>query len=135
MQNRITYEPITELFPHEIFVFGSNYAGRHKKGAALFALDNFGAVLGQGFGPMGQCYAIPTKDRNIETLPLNEIQPYIWVFIKYAQQNPHLIFKVTKIGCGLAGYSPKDVAPMFKSAIEIENIHLPEEFWEILNQE
>jgi hypothetical protein len=85
MQDRITYEPITELFPHEIFVFGSNYAGIHGKGAAKFALDNFGAIYGQGFGPMGQSYAIPTKDRNIKTLSLEEIQPYVWVFIKYAK--------------------------------------------------
>ena len=134
MDGRITYEPITELYPHEIFVFGSNLGGRHGKGAARLAMDKFGAIYGRGFGPYGQSYAIPTKDSNLKVLPLDEIRPYVLVFIKFAKQNPNKVFKVTKIGCGLAGYTPQDIAPLFKQSIEIENIHLPIEFWEILNK-
>lgn len=132
MDDRITYEPLTELFPHEIFVFGSNLAGRHGKGAAKFAMDNFGAVYGVGFGPQGQSYALPTKDSWLDVLPLEEIKAYVFVFIQYAKQNPDRIFKVTKIGCGLAGYEPEDIAPLFKLSNDVPNIHLPEEFWKIL---
>lgn len=132
-QDRITYEPINELYPHEIAVFGSNYAGRHGKGFAKVCREDYGAIYGIGFGPQGQCYAIPTKGWSLETLSLNEIQPYVWVFIKYAEQNPHLIFKVSSIGCGLAGYRPEDIAPLFSSSIDVVNIHLPIEFWNILN--
>lgn len=134
MEGRITYEPITELFPHEVFVFGSNLAGRHGRGAAKAAMDNFGAVYGIGFGPQGQSYAIPTKDSWLEVLSLEEIKAYVFVFIQYAKQNPDQIFKVTKIGCGLAGYDPEDIAPLFEKAMAVENIHLPEEFWKVLNQ-
>jgi len=133
MEGRVTYEPITELFPHEIFVFGSNLAGRHGKGAAKSAMDNFGAIYGIGVGPQGQSYAIPTKDSWFEVLPLEDIKAYVFVFIQYAKQNPKQIFKVTKIGCGLAGYDPRAIAPLFKNAIDVENIHLPVEFWNVLN--
>ena len=124
MENRITYEPITELYPHEVFVFGSNMAGRHGAGAAKFAVEKFGAVYGIGFGPQGQSYAIPTKNSWLEIMQLEEIKPYIFVFIKYAKQNPDKVFKVTKIGCGLSNYEPIDIAPLFREAIGIENIHL-----------
>jgi hypothetical protein len=97
-----------------IFTFGSNLAGRHGKGAALFAWKNHGAVYGQGVGPQGNAYAIPTKDASIRTLPLVKIKPYVEDFITYARANPTLKFQVTRIGCGLAGYKDSDIAPMFK---------------------
>lgn len=134
MVNRITPELITELNQDSIFVFGSNLAGRHGAGAALIAKNQFGATYGVGFGPQGQCYAIPTKDRNLKVLPLDEIEPYVKVFIEYAKQNPELTFKVTKVGCGLSGYSVSDIAPMFRDAIKLNNIHLPIEFWDKLNK-
>lgn len=124
---------ITELKENEIFVFGSNTAGRHGKGAALTA-RKFGAVYGKGVGPMGRTYAIPTKDNKIKTLPLNNIASYVEKFINYAQQHPELVFLVTPIGCGLAGYTPTDIAPMFKKCIEnkMDNVKLPESFLEVL---
>lgn len=134
MINRITPELITELNQNSIFVFGSNLAGRHGAGAALIAKNQFGAIYGVGFGPQGQCYAIPTKDRNLKVLPLDEIEPYVKVFIEYAKLFPKLTFKVTKIGCGLSGYSVSDIAPMFRDAIKLNNIHLPIEFWDELNK-
>lgn len=96
-----------------IFVFGSNQRGIHGAGAALEAKKSYGAKLGNGYGHFGQSFAIPTKDTNIQTLPLVNIQQYVSGFINYAKQHPELSFKVTQIGCGLAGYKPVDIAPMF----------------------
>ena len=99
-----------------IFVFGSNEAGRHGAGAAKYALRYHGAKIGAGVGHYGFSYAIPTKDYHIETLPLDRIREYVVQFIEYAKANPELQFKVTKIGCGFAGYNDSDIAPMFKDA-------------------
>lgn len=132
--NRITPKFITSLEPGEIFVFGSNLAGIHGAGAALYA-KKFGARQREGFGRVGQTFAIPTKDRHVKTMELGDFQPFIASFIHYAKKRPDLTFLVTPIGCGLAGYTPEQVAPLFKAAVELENVHLPEEFWEVLNRE
>lgn len=100
----------------KIFVFGSNLAGRHGKGAALTAFRNHGAIYGQGVGLQGDSYAIPTKDEQINTLPLNKIQRYVDQFIRFAKLNPDMKFEVTRVGCGLAGYEDSDIAPMFNDA-------------------
>lgn len=107
-----------------IFVFGSNLAGRHGKGAALYAKQHHGAVYGVGVGRTGDSYAIPTKDHNIRTLPLHYIEEYVHQFLAYAKSHPNLQFQVTKIGCGLAGYSEGQISPMFVDAPE--NCRLPE---------
>lgn len=99
-----------------IFVFGSNLAGRHGKGAALHAVKNCGAIYGQGKGRQGDSYAIPTKDRQLRVLDLQTIFTYVQEFIEYAKEHPHLTFQITNIGCGLVGYSPNDIAPMFRNA-------------------
>lgn len=99
-----------------IFVFGSNLAGRHGKGAALCARNKHGAEYGVGVGRTGNAYAIPTKDERIRTLPLESIAVYVKQFLDYAKAHPELEFQVTKIGCGLAGYQERDIAPMFKDA-------------------
>ena len=109
-----------------IFVFGSNLAGRHGKGAALFALKNHGAIRGQGIGLQGDSYAIPTKGYKLETLSLNEIEGYVGEFLEFAENSKHLIFQLTPIGCGLAGYKYTDIAPMFKNASM--NVLQPKEF-------
>lgn len=98
------------------FVFGSNEAGIHGAGAARFAVEHHGAIMGQGVGPQGTSYAIPTKDHQIQTLPLPRIASYVHVFLKYTEMRPDTIFHVTQIGCGLAGLDPKDMAPMFHDA-------------------
>lgn len=107
-----------------IFVFGSNLAGRHGKGAALFALKNHGAIYGQGVGRQGNSYAIPTKDYSLNTLPLGSIEYNVKMFLIYAERHPELTFNVTRIGCGLAGYRDDQIAPMFRGAPE--NCKLPE---------
>lgn len=99
-----------------IFVFGSNRAGRHGKGAALFAKKHHGAIQGQGRGLQGESYAIPTKDQHLRTLPLSEIEKEVNLFLEFARQHPEKTFNVTRIGCGLAGYTDLDIAPMFYHA-------------------
>jgi hypothetical protein len=108
----------------EIFVFGSNLAGRHGEGAALYARQHHGAIYGKGSGLQGRSYAIPTKDSQLEPLTLEEIQFYVNGFIAYARMNQDLTFNVTRIGCGLDGYTDAQIAPMFKLAPP--NCNLPE---------
>ena len=125
--NRVTSSNIKELQPNEIFVFGSNLEGQHGGGAALLAYKKWGAIWGQGVGLQGQTYGIPTMQGGVET-----IAPYVDEFIRFAQEHPELIFLVTEIGCGIAGFRPKEIAPLFKEAIQVENIHLPQRFWDVL---
>lgn len=113
---------------NRIFVFGSNLAGRHGKGAALFALKERGAVYGQGVGLQGQSYAIPTKDERLRPLPLVRIDRFVSNFMRFAQSHPELEFEVTKVGCGLAGYSEAEIEPMFVGRLGgvPKNVYLPE---------
>lgn len=99
-----------------IFVFGSNLAGRHGKGAALAARQIHGAVYGVGVGRTGNAYAIPTKAADLSVLPLEAIAGYVRDFVAYAQENPDLTFEVTRVGCGLAGYADTQIAPLFRDA-------------------
>jgi hypothetical protein len=99
-----------------VFVFGSNLAGIHGAGAAKFALHCKGAIWGIGEGLQGASYALPTKDENIHTLPLEDIKSRVDTFLAYAETCPWIEFKVTCVGCGLAGLQHKDIAPMFKNA-------------------
>jgi hypothetical protein len=103
--------------PHDkgIFVFGSNLAGFHGAGAALSAKLLYGATLGMGIGLMGRCYAIPTKDRHIRTLNLSVITQHVDVFKTFTHDNPEMRFFVTRVGCGLAGYTDKVIAPLFRT--------------------
>ena len=108
------------------FVFGSNLAGRHGKGAAKWAHDYFGAIYGKGVGEQNSCYAIPTKSKHLKTLGISEIFKYVHDFITYSRNHPNITFQLTPIGCGLAGYTPKDIAPLF---IDLpDNVLIPEEF-------
>lgn len=133
MQTRISKEQISELAPGEIFVFGSNMAGIHGAGAAKTALK-WGAKMGRGFGINGQTFAIPTKGFDIQTLPLHQIELYVELFIDVAWELPDLTFLVTEIGCGLAGYTPEDIAPLFKDCMGLSNVYLPKRFWDVLNK-
>lgn len=124
-------DPTLEAPPHKIFVFGSNLAGRHGKGAALFAKQYRGAIYGQGFGEQGQSYAIPTKDANLRVLPVDIIANYVKLFIEDARVNTEIEYYVTPIGCGLAGYKYSEIAPFFKDVPE--NVELNEYFKKELN--
>lgn len=120
---KFTPERISELKENEIFVFGSNLRGAHGGGAARLAYERFGAVWGKGVGLQGRSYAIPTMQGGVET-----IKPYVDEFIGFAKKNKGLLFYVTRIGCGIAGFSASDIAPLFVEAIGVENIILPEDF-------
>ena len=123
MYNReFTPEQITVLGENDIFVFGSNLEGRHAGGAARLAHRSFGAVMGQGVGLQGNSYAIPTMQGGVET-----IRPYVDEFVAFAKAHSNLSFYVTKIGCGIAGFSEWDIAPLFADAIDVENILIPQE--------
>lgn len=138
MKRNITPENITKLDKDSIFVFGSNEGGKHGAGAALTAKEKFGAVEGVGFGPQGQSFAIPTKNWNLSsTLSKDTIECYCVRFCEYALQHKDKKFYVTKIGCGLAGLTPEDVANCFTMVDmeQIDNIYLPEEFWKVLDKE
>lgn len=127
--DRITPARITNLKPNEVFVFGSNLAGFHGGGAAHIAHAKFGAIWGQGVGMQGQSYAIPTMQGGVET-----IKPYVDQFIDYARQNSIYRFYVTRIGCGIAGFTDEEIAPLFREAVDVENICLPTEWWALLDR-
>ena len=122
-----TPDAITELRPDEVFVFGSNLEGMHGGGAAYLAFKQFGAVMGCGVGLRGQSYAIPTMQGGVET-----IKPYVDEFIAFATDHPDLFFYVTRIGCGIAGFREKEIAPLFEGANTLENVCLPEGFAKLL---
>lgn len=118
---------IEQLAENEIFVFGSNLAGMHGGGAARLARLKWGAVMGQGVGLQGRTYAIPTMQGGPET-----IKPYVDEFIAFAKAHPGLRFLVTEIGCGIAGFTPSQIAPLFAGAADVPNILLPARFWDVL---
>ena len=130
MYNRsYTPEKISELKDGEIFVFGSNLAGSHGGGAARLAHERFGAVWGQGVGLQGRSYGIPTMQGGVET-----IQPYVDEFIAFAKEHPEYTFLVTRIGCGIAGFTTHEMAPLFAKAIDMENVLLPKAFVDVIQR-
>lgn len=130
MYNRdFTPEWINQLSENEVFVFGSNLGGFHAGGAARVALGKFGAVWGQGVGLQGQSYAIPTMHGGVDV-----IKPYVDEFIAFAREHRDLKFLVTPIGCGIAGFTIEQIAPLFADAIDDENIILPEDFVRVINR-
>lgn len=106
-----------------VFVFGSNLAGIHGAGAARYAHEECGAVMGQGWGLFGKSFAIPTKDENLNTLDLSQVKEFADAFIAFAKSHPTMKFFVTRIGCGLAGFSDHDIAPFFSDSPD--NCELP----------
>jgi len=130
---RFTPDPITNLAPGEIFVFGSNVQGIHGAGAARTAARLFGARPGVGAGYTGRCYAIPTrsyKSGKFKTMPLHYILSHVINFLADASHTPGNTYLVTKLGCGYAGYTPEDIAPMFNG--HPSNVVLPKEFHDII---
>lgn len=126
-ESRITPDFVTNLRSDEVFVFGSNIYGKHNGGAAGYALQHFGAQYGQAEGMQGRSYAIPTIGVSEE-----QINDAVRRFCAYAAQHPELTFLVTPIGCGVAGYRPSFIAPMFMDATMLPNVKLPKVFWNFL---
>lgn len=127
---KYTPENITELEPDDIFVFGSNLEGIHAGGAARVARRKFGAIMGQGVGLQGQSYAIPTMQGGVDT-----IKPYVDEFIRFAYECDQNTFYVTRIGCGIAGFTDEEIAPLFKEARHLYNVRLPKSFVDIIDRE
>ena len=124
--DRVTPYRVDRLGMNEIFVFGSNAQGNHTGGAARVAVERFGAVMGQGEGLQGQSYAIPTMGT------MEEIKAAVNRFIAFAESHPEMRFLVTRIGCGVAGHSVTEIAPLFENCIKLENVALPIDFWKVL---
>lgn len=129
MSREYTPENITHLEPDDIFVFGSNLQGLHSGGAASVAFTRFGAVWGQGTGLQGQSYAIPTMQGGVET-----IKPYVDQFIELAREWDQNTFYVTRIGCGIAGFTDEEIAPLFDEAYDLYNVRLPKSFSDIIER-
>lgn len=129
MARNYTPDNITELDRDDVFVFGSNLQGRHCGGAARVAREKFGAVMGQGEGLQGQSYAIPTMQGGVET-----IKPYVDRFIDFARECDQNTFYVTRIGCGIAGFTDEQIAPLFDEAYDLYNVRLPKSFADIIER-
>lgn len=129
----ITPENINELQSNEIFVFGSNLAGEHGGGAARFAYKKFGAIWGQGVGLQGSSYALPTLDRERQKIGIRELEQHVETLYAILVDNQRTNFLITKVGCGIAGFTIAEIAPLFKPFMSLSNCSLPIEFIE-LNQ-
>ena len=129
MKERKSPDIINDLNENEIFVFGSNLEGSHGGGAAAIAARKFGAIWGQGVGLQGQSYGIPTMHGGVSA-----ITPYVDEFIEFAKNNAQLDFLVTRIGCGIAGFREEEIAPLFENVTSLENVYLPDTFWDIINR-
>lgn len=129
MSRVYTPENITHLEPDDIFVFGSNLDGIHAGGAARVAYEKFGAEWGNGVGIQGQSYAIPTMQGGVET-----IRPYVDDFIRLAREWDQNTFYVTRIGCGIAGFTDEEIAPLFDEAYDLYNVRLPKSFADIIER-
>ena len=125
--HRIASDRIAQLGAKEVFVFGSNVQGMHGGGAAWYAHKNFGAEWGVGEGLTGRTYALPTMEGKAS------LKRSVENFIACARQHQEMIFLVTAVGCGIAGYTPTEVAPLFKDAAALENVYLPQVFWDCLS--
>lgn len=130
MSLRYTPENITSLDRDEIFVFGSNLQGLHHGGAARVAHERFGAIMGQGVGLQGQSYAIPTMQGGVET-----IKPYVDDFIELAREWDQTTFLVTRICCGIAGFTDEQIAPLFAEALKLYNVVLPKSFVDVIRKQ
>lgn len=128
-KREFTPQFITTLKPNEIFVFGSNLQGFHGGGAAALAYRSFGAVWGQGEGLQGQSYALPTMFSDPR-----DMQPYVANLLDCAKSHPDLKFYVTEVGCGIAGFTVAQIAPLFEAALEVPNVILPQSFVAVLSQ-
>lgn len=133
---RITPEKLTVLNRNDVVLIGTNESGIHGAGIADHAYKNWGAVMGQGFGAMGQCFGLPTKDWEIVSLDPHIINQYVQRYIVWTQlrQNKKRTHYVTQVGCGLAGFTPEEIAPMFAECIDMKNIWLPESFIDVIGK-
>lgn len=127
--DRYTPNYVNALKENEVFVFGSNLQGMHGGGAARDAFKRFGAKWGKGVGHYGQSYAIPTMQGGVDT-----VRPYVDEFTEYAKEHSELTFLVTRIGCGIAGFTDDEIAPLFAEAAKLPNVKIPKSFAKVLEK-
>ena len=130
---KITPTNITKLKANEVFVFGSKLNGAHIGGAAKLAIDKFGAINGKYFGLYGKSFAMPTLDETLQKINLKSLQCYINDFFEIAAAHPKKHFLITEIGCGIAGFTLAEIAPLFKDFLTVENCSLPQTFIDLLS--
>ena len=138
-EQNVTPSQISSLEPNEVFVFGSNLEGKHYGGAAKFAVMRFGAEMGNPQGLQGQSYAIPTLETPgggpmATKLPLSQIRQYVNEFADFAKSNPDMFFYVTPIGCGIAGFTEQEMAPLFQCCVGLDNVALPQSFIDVIGE-
>jgi len=105
---------IQSLKPNQIFIFGSNLAGQHIGGAAKQALEQFGAIMGQGEGMQGQSYAFPTLNDRFDRLSREDLLKSVKILKFCAENNPDKEFLLTRVGTGIAGYSEEYMNELLK---------------------
>lgn len=131
---RVSAKHIDKLEDDEVFVFGSNTEGMHAGGAARMAME-WGAIYGKAFGLQGKTFAIPTVDyRRSVKMGVDEIKKYVDEFLDFTIKNKDKKFLVTEIGCGIAGFKVSEIAPLFRKALEYNNVYLPERFINYLKE-
>ena len=131
---RVSAKHIDKLEDNEVFVFGSNTEGMHAGGAARMAM-NWGAIYGKAFGLQGKTFAIPTVDYTRSgKMSIDEIKKYVDEFLDFTIKNKDKKFLVTEIGCGIAGFKVSEIAPLFRKALEYNNVYLPERFINYLKE-
>lgn len=126
--HRVASDNIQYLKSEEVFVFGSNKDGKHCGGAARYAYEHWGAEWGVGEGITGKCYAIPSMEG------IRELDKAVSRFTEWAEKDENHNFLVTAVGCGIAGYTPEEIAPMFSYAAMLPNVYLPQCFWDVLDE-
>ena len=104
----------------EIIVYGKG-DGENEDGVQETILTRFNNHPRKGYG-------IPTIGKTIE-----EIREGVDTFIAYAKQHPELRFHIRKVGYDKAGYTIKQIAPLFNGAKDVTNILLPREMISTLN--
>ena len=119
-----TPEKIEFLKENEIFVFGSNLNGNHAGGAAKLAHEKFGAETGVGEGLTGQSYAFPTLNKEMQKVSLEDLQISRDLLYRCADENKDKIFLLTKVGCGIAGFTEEEMKDIFKGESP-KNIIMP----------
>jgi hypothetical protein len=129
MGGKMTHYPYVPLPEGMIFVFGSNLSGFHGAGAAKYAHQYYGAEMGVGEGFTGKCYALPTKDKNIRTLPIQDVRYHIAKFFTEASVKQTLTFKFTPVGCGLAGFTVHEMSSIVRSLGAPSNVLFTNEWF------
>ena len=62
----------------------------------------------------------------------NQTNNYEYLRYLCAKELQELVFFSTHVGCGIAGYTSKEITPLFVDAAQFSNVYLPISFWKNL---